>query len=73
MYCNRGGHRVSCGKPGQNPVFFVEVDKFHKVHQKSDSRSKDQQSHTDFGNKAPLRTEVSNEISCETGNAGIDK
>src|SRR6201984_925685 len=51
--------------PSANPVFFVEVYQFHKIHQKPNARFENQQRYSILWNEGPLGTEVPRNVSRE--------
>ena len=51
------GHQPSAGA-----VFFVEIHEFHKVHQQTNTRTKDQQRNSILWNKSPFGTEITRHI-----------
>ena len=59
------GNGLSGCKPGLHPVFLVEIYKFHKVHQGSNSGAKNQRCRGDFRDERPIRIEVAENIADE--------
>src|SRR5579864_6557738 len=53
-------------EPDADAILFVEVDKFHKIHQRTDTGTEDQAASRKLRNKRPFRIEVAEDVTYKT-------